>query len=177
MKNLQEFNYKRGVITYIIDGIEYTDKVLNVYLNNKFVCYIAKCEVNLDYYAYKDTESDYFCGGQTLKECKEILSLNYFKTESNWHNTSTKLFYKKTNNTTINLTTSEKKEIICQLIINRVKNNKCILKFVGADLNGFNYAEIVALMLVSKQNLSTPIIELLSPNNPFSKKVRAIQYS
>tara|TARA_R110001632_G_scaffold46402_1_gene117812 strand:- start:12917 stop:13153 length:237 start_codon:yes stop_codon:yes gene_type:complete len=76
-----------------------------------------------------------------------------------------------------NLTTNQKKEIVSQLIKNRVRSNKCILRFIGADLNSFNYAEIVALMLVSSQNLSTPIIELLSPNNPFSKDVRAIQYS
>ena len=75
------------------------------------------------------------------------------------------------------LTTNEKKEILSRLIINRVNENKCILKFVGADLNSFNYSEIVALMLVSNQNLSTPIINLMSPNNPFSKEVRAIQYS
>ena len=76
-----------------------------------------------------------------------------------------------------NLTTNQKKEILSQLIINRVKNNKCIIRFIGTDLNSFNYAEIVALMLVSNQNLSRPIIKLLDPNNPFSKKVRAIQYS
>tara|TARA_R110000744_G_C19350266_1_gene560337 strand:- start:73 stop:309 length:237 start_codon:yes stop_codon:yes gene_type:complete len=75
------------------------------------------------------------------------------------------------------LTTNQKKEILAQLIINRVRNNKCIIRFIGSDLNSFNYAEIVALMLVSNQNLSRPIIELLSPNNPFSKEVRTIQYS
>ena len=166
MSNLTNCNYKRGINTYTIQGTEYNEKVLNVYLNNKFVCYIAKCEVNLDYTAYKDIDTEQICGGLTLKECKESLNRILL--------TNKKVEIK---NTSINLTTSEKKEILSQLIINRVKNNKCILRFIGSDLNSFNYAEIVALMLVSRSNISRPILELLSQNNPFSKEVRTIQYS
>lgn len=75
------------------------------------------------------------------------------------------------------LTTNQKKEILSQLIINRVKNNECILKYIGADLNNFNYTEIVALMLVNRERLNKVIIDLLNPENKFSKEVRVIKYS
>ena len=76
-----------------------------------------------------------------------------------------------------NLTTNQKKQILSQVVINNVNSNKCILKFVGANLNEFNYAEIVALMLVNRERLNKVIIDLLEPKNTFSKEVRAIQYS
>tara|TARA_R110002074_G_scaffold109596_1_gene236253 strand:+ start:144 stop:494 length:351 start_codon:yes stop_codon:yes gene_type:complete len=115
---------------------------------------------------------------KSLENKKLIINaVENFLKNSNWEP------YKKTEQVekkeivNINLTTNEKKEILSQVIINRVKNNKCILGLIGADLNSFNYPEIVALMLVSNQNLSIPIINLMNPNNPFSKEVRAIQYS
>ena len=79
MNNLKEFNYKRGTQTYTINGIDYTDKVLNVFLHGKFVCYIKKCIVLNEYFAWKNENSDYICAGLTLKECKEVLNTSINK--------------------------------------------------------------------------------------------------
>ena len=49
------------------------------------------------------------------------------------------------------------------------------------ELSGSIVQEVSAnsdsVIELSNQNLSTPIINLMCPNNPFSKEVRAIQYS
>ena len=76
-----------------------------------------------------------------------------------------------------NLTTNQKKQILSQLITNKVNENKSIVEFMGINLNSVNYAQIVANMLINNSTLSSEIIDLLNPNNPFSKKVRAIQYA
>lgn len=76
-----------------------------------------------------------------------------------------------------NLTTNQKKQILSQLIINKVNDNKSIIEFIGISLDSINYVEIVANMLINNSKMSKAIIDLLNPNNPFSKKVRAIQYS
>ena len=75
------------------------------------------------------------------------------------------------------LTTNEKKEILSQLIINRVNENKCIIQFIGVNLDSINYEQVVANMLIDNSYINKAIIELLSPSRPFSKKVKAIQYS
>tara|TARA_B110000444_G_C18826528_1_gene590655 strand:+ start:162 stop:398 length:237 start_codon:yes stop_codon:yes gene_type:complete len=76
-----------------------------------------------------------------------------------------------------NLTTNQKKQILSQLITNKVKENKSIIEFIGISLDSINYAQIVANMLINNSRLSREIIDLLDSNNPFSKKVRAIQYA
>jgi hypothetical protein len=76
-----------------------------------------------------------------------------------------------------NLTTNQKKQILSQLITNKVKENKSIIEFIGISLDSINYAQIVANMLINNSRLSREIIDLLDYNNPFSKKVRAIQYA
>ena len=76
-----------------------------------------------------------------------------------------------------NLTTNQKKQILSQLITNKVNENKSIVEFMGINLDSVNYAQIVANMLINNSKLSSEIIDLLNPNNPFSKKVRAIQYA
>lgn len=76
-----------------------------------------------------------------------------------------------------NLTTNQKKQILSQLISNKVKENKSIVEFIGINLDSVNYAQIVANMLIDNSKINNAIIELLDPNNPFSKKVRAIQYA
>tara|TARA_R110000764_G_scaffold86403_1_gene167119 strand:+ start:194 stop:430 length:237 start_codon:yes stop_codon:yes gene_type:complete len=76
-----------------------------------------------------------------------------------------------------NLTTNQKKQILSQLITNKVNENKSIVEFMGINLDSVNYAQIVANMLINNSKLSSEIIDLLDPNNPFSKKVRAIQYA
>ena len=76
-----------------------------------------------------------------------------------------------------NLTTNQKKQILSQLITNKVNENKSIIEFIGINLDSVNYAQIVANMLINNSTLSSEIIDLLNPNNPFSKKVKAIQYS
>ena len=75
------------------------------------------------------------------------------------------------------LNTNQKKQILSQLITNRVKDNKCIIEFIGISLDSINYAEIVANMLINDSKINEDIIELLNPNNPFSKEVKTIQYS
>ena len=76
-----------------------------------------------------------------------------------------------------NLTTNQKKQILSQLITNKINDNKSIVEFIGINLNSVNYAQIVANMLINNNQINNAIIELLDPNNPFSKKVRAIQYA
>ena len=75
------------------------------------------------------------------------------------------------------LSTNQKKQILSQLIINKVNDNKSIIELIGISLDSINYAEIVANMLINNSKMSKAIIDLLNPNNPFSKKVKAIQYS
>tara|TARA_R110000772_G_scaffold111763_1_gene215887 strand:+ start:604 stop:840 length:237 start_codon:yes stop_codon:yes gene_type:complete len=75
------------------------------------------------------------------------------------------------------LTTNQQKQILSQLIINKVKDNKSIIEFIAIDLDSINYAEIVANMLINNSQINNAIIELLNPNNPFSKEVKTIQYS
>ena len=69
-----------------------------------------------------------------------------------------------------NLTTNQKKQILSQLITNKVNENKSIVEFMGINLDSVNYAQIVANMLINNSTLSSEIIDLLDPNNPFSKK-------
>jgi hypothetical protein len=76
-----------------------------------------------------------------------------------------------------NLTTKQKKQILCQLINNKVKKNECILEFIGINLDSLNYANIVANMLINNDNMNRTIIELLTSENPFYKEVKKIQYS
>ena len=75
------------------------------------------------------------------------------------------------------LSTNQKKQILSQLIINKVNDNKSIIELIGISLDSINYAEIVANMLINNSKMNKAIIDLLNPNNPFSKKVKAIQYS
>ena len=75
------------------------------------------------------------------------------------------------------LSTNQKKQILSQLIINKVNDNKSIIELIGISLDSINYAEIVANMLINNSKMNKVIIDLLNPNNPFSKKVKAIQYS
>jgi hypothetical protein len=60
-------------VTYSRGLNEFNERVLNVNVDGKFVCYIQKCDVLNEYFAWRDAESDYICGGLTLKECKEVL--------------------------------------------------------------------------------------------------------
>ena len=76
-----------------------------------------------------------------------------------------------------NLTTNQKKQILSQLITNKVNENKCIVEFIGINLDSVNYAQIVANMVINNSKMNKDIIALLNPNNPFSKKVKAIQYA
>ena len=85
--------------------------------------------------------------------------------------------YNKKQKAMNNLTTNQKKQILSQLITNKVKENKSIIELIGISLDSINYAEIVANMLINNSNMSREILELLNPNNPFSKKVKAIQYA
>ena len=62
-----------------------------------------------------------------------------------------------------NLTTNQKKQILSQLITNKVNENKSIIEFIGINLNSVNYAQIVANMLINNSTLSSEIIDLLNP--------------
>ena len=53
-----------------------------------------------------------------------------------------------------NLTTNQKKQILSQLITNKVKENKSIIEFIGISLDSINYAQIVANMLINNSILS-----------------------
>tara|TARA_R110000851_G_C13030122_1_gene561022 strand:- start:1111 stop:1347 length:237 start_codon:yes stop_codon:yes gene_type:complete len=76
-----------------------------------------------------------------------------------------------------NLTTKQKKNILANVIVNLVNDNKCILKYIAVDLNSINYEKLVAEMLINNDSLNRGVIELLDPNNSFSKLVKKIQYS
>tara|TARA_B110000977_G_C10670687_1_gene335578 strand:- start:92 stop:328 length:237 start_codon:yes stop_codon:yes gene_type:complete len=76
-----------------------------------------------------------------------------------------------------NLTTNQKKQILSQLITNKVNENKSIVEFIGINLDSVNYAQIVANMVINNSKMNKDIIALLNPNNPFSKKVKTIQYA
>ena len=76
-----------------------------------------------------------------------------------------------------NLTTIQKKNILANVMVNLVNDNKCILKYIGVDLNSINYAKLVANMLINSESINCGVIELLDPSNSFSKKVKKIQYS
>jgi len=60
-------------VTYSRGLNEFNEKVLNVHVDGEFFCYIQKCDILNEYRAWKDADSDYICGGLTLKECKEVL--------------------------------------------------------------------------------------------------------
>lgn len=55
----------------------------NVYVNGDFFCFIQKCDILNEWFAYKNDDSDYICGGLTKKEVmvNVNLCLNLNETE------------------------------------------------------------------------------------------------
>lgn len=66
--------FKRGINTIDLRAEGYgiiQQKVTDVFVNGEFRLFIEKDEVLKEYTAFEDNDSDLFCGGLTLKECKE----------------------------------------------------------------------------------------------------------
>ena len=78
--NTSKLTYKRSTYTVKFNNGRnmetYIGKCLDVFYHSKKIGSIYKCETNKDYSFAKDENTEYFCGGLTLKECKENLSNN-----------------------------------------------------------------------------------------------------
>lgn len=70
--------YKKGF--YTIDSDNY--KCYDVFKDGVKVAFISKDEVLNEWFAYKDINSDYLCGGLTLKEVKETLENRVFNKQT-----------------------------------------------------------------------------------------------
>tara|TARA_R110001606_G_scaffold376_1_gene1541 strand:- start:184 stop:465 length:282 start_codon:yes stop_codon:yes gene_type:complete len=72
-------NYKRGVVKYsffLSNGTQYEveEEVYHVYQNETKIGFMSNDEDLKEWFFYKNIDSDYLCGGLTLKEAKESLS-------------------------------------------------------------------------------------------------------
>jgi hypothetical protein len=72
-------NYKRGVVKYSFfpsNGTQYEveEEVYHVYQNETKIGFMSNDEDLKEWFFYKNIDSDYLCGGLTLKEAKESLS-------------------------------------------------------------------------------------------------------
>ena len=71
-----KLTYKRSTYTLMFNGKTHTFKCLDVFYHSEKIGSIYKCDTNKNYSFAKDEYTEYFCGGETLKECKENLSNN-----------------------------------------------------------------------------------------------------
>ncbi len=77
-----KLTYKRSTYTLVFNGKTHTFKCLDVFLKSSSYYHsekigsIYRCDKNKNYSFAKDENTRYFCGGETLKECKENLSNN-----------------------------------------------------------------------------------------------------
>lgn len=83
----QDFSFKRGVLSYSIrqfnhatreyDVHNVNEKAYHVFVGDKFLCFMQKCDILQDWSCFVDEESEMLCGGTTMKECKESLTRVY----------------------------------------------------------------------------------------------------
>ena len=71
-------NYKRGEVTYNVQGFgSFTEKVWDVFINGKKELFVEYDSELREWFAYPDTNSDYVCGGLTLREIEETIARLY----------------------------------------------------------------------------------------------------
>ena len=81
-------NYKRGFEKYsffLSNGTQYQaeEEVYHVYQNETKIGFMSHDEDLKEWFFYKNIDSDYLCGGLTLKQAKE--SLNRCLSSEHWN--------------------------------------------------------------------------------------------
>lgn len=75
---MEKLTYKKGFEKYTLilsNGLECQEeeKVYHVYQGANKIGFISNCEILKSWSFYKNIDSDYLCGGDTLKDAKSTL--------------------------------------------------------------------------------------------------------